>query len=99
MSCNKVRLIFQIFASKIKVCDNNLILCFALVCQDIALKKGGGFYDTLGSEVPKIAFSQLWPQLLMDRADFWHGDSFLVELHLKLAIFPFRLSPLPPAPP
>ena len=50
--------------------------------------KGGVFYDTLGSEVPKIAFSQLWPQLLMDRTDFWHGDSFLVELHLKLAIFP-----------
>ena len=61
--------------------------------------KGGVFYDTLGSEVPKIAFSQLWPQLLMDRADFWHGDSFLVELHLKLAIFPFGPPPLPPAPP
>ena len=61
--------------------------------------KGGEFYDTLGAEVPKIAFSQLWPQLLMDRADFWHGDSFLVELHLKLAIFPFGPPPLPPAPP
>ena len=42
MSCNKVRLIFQIFASMIKVCDNNLILCFALVCQDIFLKNFRG---------------------------------------------------------
>ena len=69
------------------------------MAEQIEVKRGGVFYDTLGSEVPKIAFSQLWPQLLMDRADFWHGDSFLVELHLKLAIFPFGPPPLPPAPP
>ena len=55
--------------------------------------KGGGFYDTLESEVPKIAFSQLWPQLLMDRADIWYDGSFLVELHLKLANFSIRPPP------
>ena len=54
-------------------------------------------YDTLGAELPKIAFSQLWPQLLKDCADFRYGGSVLVELHSKLAIFPFRPSPLPPA--
>ena len=48
---------------------------------------GGEFYDTLGSEVPKIAICQLRPHLLMDWADFWYGGSFLVELPLKVAIF------------
>ena len=59
--------------------------------------KGGEFYDTLGAEVPKIAICQLSPHLLMDWADFWYGGSFLVELPLKVAIFPF--SPPHPPPP
>ena len=61
-------------------------------------KKGGEFYDTLGAEVPKIAFCQLRPHLLMDWADFWYGGSFLVELPLKVEIFPFS-PPHPPPPP
>ena len=40
--------------------------------------KGGEFYDTLGAEVPKIAFCQLRPHLLMDLAKVWYGGSFLV---------------------
>ena len=60
-------------------------------------RKGGLFYDTLGAEVPKIAICLLSPHLLIDWADFWHGGSFLVELPLKVAIFPF--SPPHPPPP
>ena len=56
---------------------------FPILFAKFLILRGGGFYDTLGAEIPKIAFSQLWPQLLMDRADFWYGGSFLVELHLK----------------
>ena len=37
-------------------------------------------------QVPKILKSLLWLHLLTDRADFWHGGSILLGLHLKLAI-------------
>ena len=65
--------------------------------KDVEGRKGGGFYDTLGAEVPKIAICLLSPHLLMEWADFWYGGSFLVELPLKVAIFPF--SPPHPPPP
>ena len=42
--------------------------------------KRRGFYDK-GPEVPKIQDIKLWPHLSLDRADFWYGGSFLVELH------------------
>ena len=49
------------------------------ICEVSYFKGGGEFYDTLvGAELPKIAFSQLWPQLLMNWADFWYGGSILV---------------------
>ena len=67
------------------------------VASEICTDKGGEFYDTLGSEVPKIAICQLRPHLLMDWAGFWYGGSFLVELHRKVAIFKF--SPPHPPPP
>ena len=72
---------------------NIFIICTFCEVKNI-FRKGGLFYDTLGAEVPKIAICLLSPHLLMEWADFWYGGSFLVELPLKVAIFPF--SPPPP---
>ena len=37
---------------------------------------GSGQPFPLRAKEPKIAFCQLWPYLLIDRADFWFGGSF-----------------------